>query len=64
MDIKIYPLGAGREVGRSCLIITIIEKTKICLGLDNKSYITSEEKSQNEKIFKDFINEQKNQVAT
>ena len=23
MDIKIYPLGAGREVGRSCLIITI-----------------------------------------
>ena len=23
MDIKIYPLGAGREVGRSCLIITV-----------------------------------------
>ena len=23
MDIKIYPLGAGREVGRSCIIITI-----------------------------------------
>jgi integrator complex subunit 11 len=23
MDIKIFPLGAGREVGRSCLIITI-----------------------------------------
>ena len=40
------------------VIITIIEKTKIRLGLDNKSNITSEEKSQNEKIFKDFINEQ------
>ena len=39
------------------VIITIIEKTKIRLGLDNKSNITSEEKSQ-EKIFKDFINEQ------
>ena len=23
MDIKIYPLGAGREVGRSCFKITI-----------------------------------------
>ena len=23
MDIKIYPLGAGQEVGRSCLIVTI-----------------------------------------
>ena len=23
MDIKIFPLGAGREVGRSCLIVTI-----------------------------------------
>ena len=23
MDIKIFPLGAGQEVGRSCLIITI-----------------------------------------
>ena len=40
------------------VIITIIEKTKIRLGLDNKSNITSEEKSQNEKTFKDFINEQ------
>ena len=40
------------------VIITIIEKTKIRLGLDNKSNIISEEKSQNEKIFKDFINEQ------
>ena len=40
------------------VIITIIEKTKIRLGLDNKSNITFEEKSQNEKIFKDFINEQ------
>ena len=40
------------------VIITIIEKTKIRLGLDNKSNITSEEISQNEKIFKDFINEQ------
>ena len=40
------------------VIITIIEKTKIRLGLDNKSNITSEEKSRNEKIFKDFINEQ------
>ena len=40
------------------VIITIIEKTKLRLGLDNKSNITSEEKSQNEKTFKDFINEQ------
>ena len=40
------------------VIIIIIEKTKIRLGLDNKSNITSEEKSQNEKTFKDFINEQ------
>ena len=40
------------------VIITIIEKTKIRLGLDNKSNITFEEKSQNEKTFKDFINEQ------
>ena len=40
------------------VIITIIEKTKIRLGLDNKNNITSEEKSQNEKTFKDFINEQ------
>ena len=40
------------------VIITIIEKTKIRLGLDNKSNITSEEKSQNEKTFKDFINDQ------
>ena len=23
MDIKIFPLGAGQEVGRSCLIVTI-----------------------------------------
>jgi len=40
------------------VIIIIIEKTKIRLGLDNKSNIASEEKSQNEKTFKDFINEQ------
>ena len=36
------------------VIITIIEKTKIRLGLDNN--ITSEENSENLKIFKDFIN--------
>ena len=40
------------------VIITIIEKTKIRLGLDNKSNLSPEEKSENEKIFKDFINEQ------
>ena len=38
------------------LIVTIIEKTKIRLGLDDKSNLTEEEKSQNEKIFNDFIN--------
>ena len=38
------------------IIITIIEKTKIRLGLDNKSNLSPEEKSENEKIFKDFIN--------
>ena len=38
------------------LIITIIEKTKIRLGLDGQSNLTEEEKSQNEKIFNDFIN--------
>ena len=38
------------------LIVTIIEKTKIRLGLDGQSNLTEEEKSQNEKIFNDFIN--------
>ena len=38
------------------LIIAIIEKTKIRLGLDEKSIISPEEKAQNEKIFEDFIN--------
>ena len=38
------------------LIIAIIEKTKIRLGLDDKSIISHEEKAQNEKIFEDFIN--------
>ena len=38
------------------IIITIIEKTKIRLGLDDKSVLTPEEKSENEKIFNDFIN--------
>ena len=38
------------------IVITIIEKTKIRLGLDNKSTLTSEEKSEKEKIFKEFIN--------
>ena len=38
------------------LIIAIIEKTKIRLGLDDKSIISPEEKAQNEKIFEDFIN--------
>jgi len=38
------------------IVIAIIEKTKIRLGLDNKSTLTSEEKSESEKIFKDFIN--------
>ena len=42
------------------IIITIIEKTKIRLGLDDKnnnnSGLSQEEKSNNLKIFKDFIN--------
>ena len=40
------------------IIITIIEKTKIRLGLDSddKSNLSQEKKSENLKIFKDFIN--------
>ena len=40
------------------IIITIIEKTKIRLGLDisDKSNLSQDEKSENLKIFKDFIN--------
>ena len=38
------------------IIITIIDKTKIRLGLDANSNLSPEEKSANEKIFKDFIN--------
>ena len=38
------------------IIITIIQKTKMRLGLDDKSNITEKEKSENEKIFYDFIN--------
>lgn len=26
-NIKIYPLGAGQDVGRSCIIIKIFDKT-------------------------------------
>jgi len=27
MSIEIYPLGAGQEVGRSCIILNILDKT-------------------------------------
>lgn len=27
MSIEIYPLGAGQEVGRSCIILHILDKT-------------------------------------
>ena len=43
-------------IDKTEIIITIVEKMKIRLGLDNKNNLTPEEKSQNEKIFKDFIN--------
>ena len=38
------------------IIIAIIQKTKIRLGLDDKSTLSPQEKSENEKIFNDFIN--------
>lgn len=27
MSIEIFPLGAGKEVGRSCIIVNILDKT-------------------------------------
>ena len=43
-------------IDKTDVIITIIEKMKTRLGLDNPEKLSPEEKSQNEKIFKDFIN--------
>ena len=43
-------------IDKTDVIITIIEKMKTRLGLDNTEKLSPEEKSQNEKIFKDFIN--------
>ena len=43
-------------VDKTDIIITIIEKTKIRLGLNSDNNLTSENKAENEKIFKDFIN--------
>ena len=43
-------------IDKTEIIITIIEKMKIRLGLDNKSNLSSDEQYKNEKIFKDFIN--------
>ena len=44
------------DIDKTEVLITIIEKMKTRLVLDNKNNLTPEEKSQNEKIFKDFIN--------
>ena len=43
-------------IDKTEVIITIIEKTKIRLKLNDKSDVSPQEKSENEKIFKDFIN--------
>ena len=64
-DIKIWEIKKAENltilhnacaIDKTEVIITIVEKVKVRLGLDNKNNLSPEEKSQNEKIFKDFIN--------
>ncbi len=43
-------------IDKTDVVITIIEKTKIRLKLNGNNEIPPQEKSENEKIFKDFIN--------
>ena len=43
-------------IDKTDVVITIIEKTKIRLKLNDNNDVPPQEKSENEKIFKDFIN--------
>ena len=43
-------------IDKTDIIITIIEKTKIRLGLKSENNLTIENKTENEKIFNEFIN--------